>query len=199
MNPRAKRLDVDALFAPLVRADQPEHLTQRHHGFTGGRAIRLLARFLHNRRATQRNCVFGIERQEQHAKRARPLRLGEAVQIERLGGSGRRGRRCIGGRAAFLRFCLGGLFRPRFDASSHRLQQLACVLEIAAPENGRAFASQPIRRVGGHLVIADHHALGRRDSAFRVPERRTVLAFFLPFDVGRCGAGARRSFGMHAE
>ena len=47
------------------------------------------------------------------------------------------------------------------DAARHRLQQLARVLEIAAPEHRRAFAGEAIGGIGGHPVVADHDALRR--------------------------------------
>jgi len=64
------------------------------------------------------------------------------------------------------------------DAAHQRLQQLACVLEIAAPQQTDAFRSQTERGIGGHRVVRDHHAFGCGSAVFGMPAcRRRFLAF----------------------
>ena len=116
-----------------------------------------------------------------------------AVQIEDIDGR-RRGR--VGVLCRLLR-----LARLVVDAPRDRLQQLARVLEIAAPEDRGTLAGQAVGGIGGHLVIAGHDALRRRIAAFRAPVRRAALAVFLPVDERRGAAGQGGAGGilrMHA-
>jgi len=127
----------------------------------------------HVGRPAQRHPVIVVERQQQHAQRAGPLRLGLSIQMKGLGG-GRCRRR--------------GLARLAVEAPRHGLQQLAGVLEIAAPQQGRAFACQAVSRVGGDAIIGNDHPLRRRRAALRMPAGVASLAVLAPRDefVFRC-------------
>ena len=73
--------------------------------------------------------------------------------------------------AAFESFEPTSRFEPRSwsKPAGHRLQQLARVLEIAAPENRGAFAGEPVRVIGRHLIVSDDDALRGRIAALRSP------------------------------
>jgi hypothetical protein len=103
------------------------------------------------------------ERYQQHSQHARALGLCLAMQMKGL-----RGRGC--GRPGAL----------AIGAARHRLQQLARILEIAAPQHRIALARQTMRRIGRDAVVCDDNALGRRDSALRAPQRGAGLACFGP-------------------
>src|SRR5476649_2375108 len=96
------------------------------------------------------------------------------MQMEGFGGArfwlGQLGR--LGLLAGFVVFMVGA---PR-----QRLQQLARILEVAAPQHGRAFASQAIRLVSRRAVVGDDDALRWRHAAFRAPAGRMVGAVFAP-------------------
>ena len=86
MNGLAKGRDRDAFPAPFVGANHSQKLAQ---GSDIGRtdiAVGLPASRLNIRRATQRDAVIGLERQQQHAQRAGALRLRLALQVEGLRG-----------------------------------------------------------------------------------------------------------------
>ena len=68
------------------------------------------------------------------------------------------------------------LARLAVGAPRHRLQQLAGVLEIAAPQQRGARARQTKRRIGGHAVVGDDHLRGRRQAALRAPAGAPLLA-----------------------
>ncbi len=178
VDPFAQDRDLDALLAPLVGADQAEQFAHRGHIGRRGRAVDLRAGLSHLGRAAQRHRVAGVERQQQHAQRARALRLRQPVLVERLGHVGRR---------------LGRALGLAVGAAGHGLEQLARVLEVAAPEQGHAFAGQPERRVGGRLVIGNHHALWRRQAGLGAPQRAALGAVFGPVDGGE-GGGVRHIY-----
>ena len=182
--------NLDALLAPLVRADQAEHLTQRHH-----RRLRRAARTLPRRR----RCTSGARRSgiaycsssgssSIASVRAR-CDCASRCRLKVSIGEG-------GGVSSAFFFAFFGLC---FDTARDRLQQLARVLEIAAPQDRRAFARQAIGRIGGHLVVADHDALRRRVAAFRAPARRAAFAVFLPMNLLRTGDGAGAVAGLHVN
>lgn len=147
----AERGYLDALLAPFVRADQAEQLAQRHDRRRVGRAVRLFARGAHVGGAAQADRVIGFEPDQQHAERAGALRLGLAMQVERV--ERRR----------------GGFARLAIRAAGHRLQQLPRILEIASPKQPDAFARLAIGDVGRRAVVGDRHALRRRIAGFGTP------------------------------
>ena len=180
-----------SLFAPFVRADHAQQVAQAGHAGTILRPHRApgfgagLARI---GCAAQGDAVVGVEGQQHHGQHACPLRLRLAVQVKTVG---RRHGRLVDGRT-FGRtlFALG-----RFvDAPGQRLQQLAGVLKIAAPKQGRAFAGQVVGVIGRGGVIGQHHAFGWRGATLGAPQRRTGLARFGPVNVRRLherGGGLR--------
>ena len=87
MDAAADRRDLDALAAPLVRADETQQLPQRDDRGPVTGAVGLLAGLPDVGRASQRDAVVLVERDQQHAQRACALRLGLAVQIEGFGGA----------------------------------------------------------------------------------------------------------------
>jgi hypothetical protein len=118
MDARLQCGNFHALLAPLVRADQAEQFPQRSHiGFVRN-AVGFLAGQMHIGSAAQRNTMPRLERQQQHPQRAGALRLCLAMQVKGFGGR-------AGRRARLLGLAL--------DTACQCLQQLACILVIAAP------------------------------------------------------------------
>ena len=73
------------------------------------------------------------------------------------------------------------------DAPSNRVQQLASILEVAAPQHGRAFTGPAVGRIRLESVIDDANALRWRQPDRRLPTRAFCLARLHPID------GRRRS------
>ncbi len=148
--------DFHAFFTPLVGADQAEEFA--HGGHVGGVdfAVGFEAGFAHVGRAAQGDEVVGVEGQQQHGERAGALGLGLAVQVEGFRGGGL-GLGHLGG--------FGGLL-GLVGAAGQGLQQLAGVLEVAAPEHGGAFAGEAVGGVAGGGVVSDDDALGRGRAGF---------------------------------
>ena len=138
-----------------MRADQTKQFTQRDDGRGVARAVSLRAGVAHVGGSAQRDRVIRIQWNQQHAERAGALRLRLPVQVER-----------IDGRGGFLARLAGFAIR----AAGHGLQQLARVLEVALPEQCRAFAGEAIGRISGGAIIRDDHALGRRVAGFGAPD-----------------------------
>ncbi len=174
MDSLAERRHQHALAPPLVRADEAEQLAQRHHeGGVGQVRVRRARDRLgehlgHRGGAPQRDLRAGLEGNQQHAERARALRLRHAVEVEGFGGGGRRPGR------------LARLARAAVGAARHRLQQLAGVVVVAAPQQRAALAGQAPGGVGLHGVVGHHHAARWRLAALGAPARL---------------AGARRALG----
>src|SRR6185369_9625932 len=168
---RAERRYLDTFLAPLVRADQAQQFAQRRHRrLAVGGPPRLQASLTQVRPARKRNAVVAFQCDQQPAQRARSLALRLAVQVEGFGG------RC-GHRSRFARFAVG--------AAGHRLQQLPRVLKVAAPQQRRAFAGEPVSGVGGERVVHDLDTLGCRHTRFRAPTRGARLAAFRPLQLRR--------------
>jgi len=80
--------------------------------------------------------------------------------------------------------------RPGVRPARHRLQQLACVLEVAAPQQRSPFAGQAISGICGNVIFGHFHPFGRRRARFRTPACRSFFAPFVPADDGKvdhCG------------
>ena len=77
-------VEIDAGLAPFVRADDAQQFAQRHYIRLIRRTKRLMARKLHIGRAPQWYHMAGIERDQQHAQRARTLGLCLAMQMKCL-------------------------------------------------------------------------------------------------------------------
>ena len=163
MNVRAvERRDRHPFLAPFVRADQSLQFAQRNHGrLTAGLAPGFGTGHADVWRTAQRDAVAAIERDQQQAERACALRLRHAMLVKGLGDA-------------------GGLLWPLFGAPAERLQQLPCVLEIAAIEQGGAFAGQFPGFVGACLVVHDSNTLRWRDSGLGAPACRLRLSVLLP-------------------
>ena len=97
-------------------------------------------------RAPQRDAVVRVERDQQHAERARALRPRLAMQMEGFGG---RWATSLG-RGRLFR-----LARRAVGAARQRRQHLPRVLEVAAPQQRRALAREAVRVVGRHAVVGD--------------------------------------------
>ena len=150
--------NVHALFAPLVRADEPQQLAQRRHIRFGGRAVGFQAGLLHIGRAAQRNGVVGVEGNQQHAQNVCALPLLLAVPVESL----RRG--------VWLCACFASAWRLAIQPTHQGLQQMPGVLKVALPQERGAFTGQLVGPVGGHAVVGQHHTLVRGEGGFRAPQ-----------------------------
>ncbi len=181
MDARAQGGDLDAFLAPLMGADDALQFAQRGHERRVIVAIGFAAGLPHVGRAPQRNAVIGVEGQQQHVEDAGALRLRLAMQMEGFGraGGGFCGLAGLAGLAAVL----------AIGPARQRLQQLPRILEVAAPQDGRAFARQPVSRIGRQGIVAGHHAPGRRGAAFGAPERAAGFARLAPANLRRL-AGA---------
>jgi hypothetical protein len=181
----AERRNLDTFLAPLVRTHHAREFTQRD------RAVRAVpgrpgvgipgfgAGVPEVRRPAQRHGVVGRQRNDQHAQHPGPLRLRLAVQVKRLcrGGWCRGlGTGTGGGRA-------GGPARLAIRPAGQRLQQLAGIVKVAAPQQGRALAGQTVGGVGAHRVVGQHHAPWRRGTTFRTPAHRLLDAVFEPVEL----------------
>lgn len=164
----AQRGDRDALLAPLVSADQTEQLTQRGDVGLVVRAVGLRTGVLYIRCTAQRNHVARIERNEHHAERPRALGAGLPVKVERL-------------RPGRFRLLAPPAWRT-VDPARHRREELARVLEVAAPQQRGAFACKAVRIVRARLVTGYHHTAGRRRAALRPPADAMVPAALPPGD-----------------
>lgn len=208
----AERRDLDALPAPFVGADEREEFAQRDEGggrvralgavcgFRGGGlagAVRPGAGLADVGGAMQRDGEGRVERNQQHAQDAGAVILGRAVHMERLGG--------IGGRR---------LARAAVDAAGQRRQQLAGVVEVAAPQQRGALAGEFVGVVGLRPVVRDDDAAGWRGAILGAPTGGTGLVGLGPFDDRRLvhrnvprvwvrarprGAAARRRSGAGAR
>lgn len=69
-----------------MRADQTEQFPERYDRRFFACAVRFGAGFMHVGRPAQRDRVVGVEWNQQHAERAGALRLGLAMEIERVEG-----------------------------------------------------------------------------------------------------------------
>jgi hypothetical protein len=87
------------------------------------------------------------------------------------------------------------LARFAFDAARHRLQKLAGVLEIALPEERRAFACEAIGGIGCGAVISDDDTPGRRHRRFGAPARGARAVGLGPGDGQGFGEVRRRELG----
>jgi len=65
-------------------------------------------------------------------------------------------------------------------AARERVQQLARILKIAAPQHRGAFARQAVRGIGSDAVVGDKNALRRRGSALRAPPGGAGFIGFSP-------------------
>ncbi len=85
------------------------------------------------------------------------------------------------------------------DATAHRLQQLTGVVEVAAPQQRRAFAGQPVGGVSFCTVVRDDDPPGKRCRALGMPAGGSGGVGFGPVDRGHHvllvieRAGARRA------
>ena len=174
--------DLHALLAPFMRADHAQQLTQRDHtGRAIGRAPGLGAGLAPVGRAAQGDGVVASYRYQQRAQRARALRLRLAVQVKALG---------RGGPGQLLRGLGGCLGVLAVGAAHQGLQQLARILEVAAPQQGRALAGQAVGAVGAQRVVGRLHAGGRGGATLGAPAGALRLALFAPFDHRRpCNSG----------
>jgi hypothetical protein len=179
----AERGDLHAFLAPLVRAHHAREFTQRDRA---GRAVAgrpgvgipgFGAGVAEVRRPAQGYGVVGRQRNDQHAQHPGPLRLRLAVQVKRLCRGGWCRGLGTGGRPA------RGSARLAIRPSGQRLQQLAGIVKIPAPQQGRALARQPVGRVGAHRVVGQHHAPWRQGAAFRSPAHRLLDAVFKPVEL----------------
>ena len=98
-------------------------------------------------------------------------RLALPVQMKRLG----KRRHRLGGFA----LCAA---RLALQTSRKRLQQLAGVVKIAAPQHRRAFAGETIGDICAEAVIRNHYTFGWKYAALGSPEGRPGLAGFDPAD-----------------
>jgi hypothetical protein len=74
-----------------------------------------------------------------------------------------------------------GMLAPlAVDPARHRLEQLTGVLEIAAPQQGDAFAGLSVRRIGCHPIVGNRHASGRRQTGLGAPNSTSRLAVLCP-------------------
>ncbi|MCY1301610.1 hypothetical protein D9M68_739680 [compost metagenome] len=176
-----QRRDLHAFPAPFVGADHAQQLAQRRHIGLAGGAVGLFTGFAHIGRAAQRHAVVGLERQQQHAQRAGALRLRQPVQVEGLGGGA--------GRALGLLARPAGLLRLALGAPCHGVEQLARVLEVAAPQQGSALAGEPVGGVGAGGVVGDHHAARRRVAGLGAPGGAALGAVLGPVDAGQFAGG----------
>ena len=129
-------------------------------------------------RSAQRDAVIGLQFDQDLAENADALRLRLAVGVE-----GRRGRVCA------VAVFGGGFFGAcrALQAAFERLQQLAGILKVAAPQQTRAFTGQAVGGVGVQGVI-HHHQLGWRASPMvSHPKRAARMAIFLPSEGSRWG------------
>lgn len=101
--------------------------------------------------------MIGLQWDQQHAQGARALRLGLPVQVKTFACGERRG---VG---------RGFLARGFVGAPCQGLQQLAGILKIALPQQGRAFAGQAVGAVSGQGVIGHDHAAGHGAAVFGAP------------------------------
>ena len=191
---RAERRDRHASAAPLVRADHAEQFAQRDHRAAGteppeadavGAAPDPAGPYASAQalgqlwRAAERHGVVGVQRNEQQAQQPGPVKALFAVLPERQGE--------VAGRAPVA----------LVDAAAQRTEQLACGLEVAAPEQGGAVAHQPERLVGRELLVGDDDVLRNGPAALRTPSRPVLDATLGPAHRGgqgsarRCGHGCR--------
>ncbi len=182
MDAATDRRDVDALAAPLVGADDAQQLSQRYERRLCSRAVGFRTGLPDIGRTSQGNAVVLVELQEQHAQRARTLRLRLAMQIEAFDGRQRR-RGC---RPSFRRAGLA------IGAIRHRNQHLPRVLEIAPPQQRDALAGKAIGIIGADAIVGDDHTLRRWCPALRAPARGARLVVLGPVnDRMRRHVGAR--------
>jgi hypothetical protein len=106
--------------------------------------------------------------------RACALRLRLPVQDERVE---RRG--CALGRLAL-------------ETARHGLQQLARVLEVAAPQQRGAFACEAVGGIGRRVMVGEHDAFRRRHARFGAPARRLPTVGLGPVDRRKRGGNSRR-------
>ena len=166
-----------ALLAPFMGAHQAQQLTQRsHHAIPAGRAPGLGAGLAQVGRAAQRNRVIAFQHDQHRRQHPRTLRLRLPVQVKRF----RRGGRC-----RFLRRFGRHLAGLAVCAAHQRLQQHAGVLEIARPQQARAFTGHAIGCVGGQGVVGSDHAARSRSATLGAPLGGVGLALAAPFDHGR--------------
>ena len=178
--------NVHAFFAPFMGTDQTEQFAQRSHRggcFRIGCAIGFTAGQPHVGCARQRHAVVCVERNQQHAQHARALRTGLTIQMKglRKRHRWRHHRRTAAGDACRARLAIG--------ARGQCVQQLARVVEVAAPQQRGAFAGMVIGGVGRHAIVGDDDLLVRRRAAFRTPACRTGGAGFVPVQDGMCVHG----------
>ena len=77
------------------------------------------------------------------------------------------------------------------------LQQLPGILEIASPEQTRAFADQAVGAVSAQTVVSEQHTAGGTGAIFTAPQGLVRLAMFFPVKQGG-GRGGGGGTGDHA-
>ena len=108
-----------------------------------------------------------VDQDQQHRERTGALQLRQAVAVELFGGRA--------WRFWFLALVL--------KATHQRLQQLARVLVVAAPQQSGAVERKAKGDVRGHRVVGDDDLLRRRPAALGMPGGRAFLAVFDPVDA----------------
>ena len=173
VNPPFDRRHRNPLLAPLVRADQRQQAAQRNQRILAARPQSLQTGCRDLLPAPQGYAVVGGQRHQQAAedRRSPPLRL--AMPVKSLG----RRRRLLP----------RPLTRRPIHPPRQRLQQVARILVIPAPENRRPLRRQPASRVGLQRVIGDDDRFRRRHPGLGTPAGDLFDAGFLPADDGIWG------------
>jgi hypothetical protein len=91
------------------------------------------------------------------------------------------------------------LARP-VDTTHQRLQQLARILEVTAPEQRSTFGCKTIGRICGHRVVGYHDAFRRRGAALGAPAHGARHGAIVEVDQGLCihGQAFRQRIGLDA-
>jgi hypothetical protein len=138
-----------------MSTNQAQELAERNHGILHGRTIRLKTRQPHIGRTRKRYVEISLQRHQQLAQNTSAFLLMLPVQLKRLGQQRHRPRD----------FAHATPRRAR-QAPRHRLQELAGVVEITAPEQRRAFPGETTRGIRAEAVACNHDARGGKDACF---------------------------------